>query len=134
MVSKLVVFNNCEGLKCLSETHAVSNDATVVSIDLVDCTFDPVLLKFEESSPDVGLNDLCILEEKAACILSCQKPFKNVIESLEINELGRVVDVELFKITENLGLYVLDQLCVIPNLIKPSLQITTVAVTIHFQI
>ena len=47
IVAKFIVFDDCKGFECLTQADAISDDAAIVSVDLVDGTFDRVLLKLE---------------------------------------------------------------------------------------
>jgi hypothetical protein len=52
LVAKFVVLNDRQPLECLAEADAIGNDATSVSLQLVNCTDDGVPLKPVKPLPD----------------------------------------------------------------------------------
>lgn len=57
IVAQLVVLDNRQCLKCLSQTNTVRNDASIVFFDLVDCAKDTITLKAVQLLPDKRVLD-----------------------------------------------------------------------------
>ena len=102
--------------------------------DLVDCAFCSVLLKLEERLPDSAIKQRCFPQFIIGLPGLAQELFKQVVERLVVDELGRMVDVKLLEMTQDVFLDVLYQLLIAPYLAEPLLEFGPVSVAVDEQV
>ena len=89
VIAELVVLNDRQRLKRLTETDAVRDDAASESVDLVDRTNDAIALKFEQLLPDRRLADARCRLDNPVFIEVSFGTLKQVMKREEVDELRR---------------------------------------------
>ena len=105
-----------------AETDAVSEDATVVRENLVDDSLHAVLLEIKERLPN-----LCVEQRRLVKIgVSLARVAKELLEDVKqrfvIDELWRVVLVDLREVRQDIGFDIRYQVRVGPELVEPRLE------------
>jgi hypothetical protein len=105
-----------------------------VAENFVDGSFDAILLKLEERLPYLGLKQAGLAQFGVGFAGIVQKLFKDVEEGLVIDELRRVVVVELPEILQDLLFDILDQIGMVPKLVEPLLEFLAVTIAINDEV
>ena len=82
-----MIFNYCEGLESLTQTHAVGDDAAVEFLQLVDRTKDAVSLKLVKLVPDDSLFDACLGFDDLVFRDFFQRVMEDAEQRFVVNEL-----------------------------------------------
>jgi hypothetical protein len=108
-VAQLKVFDDRQRGIGLAQAHAVGQDAAVVGVDLLDGALDAVFLEIEQGFPDFGVGDGGVVEELGLFILPGKERLEDVEQGLEVDELGRMIHVELSQVFQHFGFDILHQ-------------------------
>ena len=85
-----------------------------MGVDFVDGAFGAVFLELKQGFPDVGAGDGGVFKKLLLLLLTREVFLKDVKQGLEVNELGRMVHVELGQVVQNLAFHVFHQRAVLP--------------------
>ena len=117
-VSGLVVFDNSQCRKSLTETNRISQNTTIVFFEFIDNGKSGVTLEVEQHIPHLAvLKAGCLVWE---CVLGniIQKLAENIIEGHEVDEFGSVLVIDRRNVFNHLVSYILEVLLVVPELLK----------------
>src|SRR5690606_13218942 len=105
-----------------------------VGLELVDRGLGTVALEGEKGFPDRGLGEADaaqVVVDVAALVDEAAEEFE---ERFEVDELGRLVAVNLKEIVEDRLFHVLDAGRVVPELLEPLAEVGAVAVAVHDEV
>ena len=117
-VSGLVVFDNSQCRKSLTETNRISQNTTIVFFEFIDNGKSSVTLEVEQHIPHLAVFKAgCLVWE---CVLGniIQKLAENIIEGHEVDEFGSVLVIDRRNVFNHLVSYILEVLLVVPELLK----------------
>ena len=134
LVLQLKVFDDGEGFVGFAQANAVGDDAAVVTENFVDGTLHTILLKLEERFPYLGLKKAGLAQFGVGFAGVVQELFKNVEEGLVVDELRRVVLVELLEVLQDLLFDILDQIGIAPQLVEPLLEFLAIAIAVNDEV
>ena len=95
-----MVFDDSQRFKCLSEPHAVSNDATAKSIQLVDGANNAIPLKLVEFLPDNCIADSSCSIDNFVLVELVFPAAEEAMKSEDVDEIGVAVTRQLLQRAE----------------------------------
>ena len=102
--------------------------------NFVDGTLHTILLKLEEGFPYLSLKKAGLAQFGVGFTGVVQELLKNVEEGLVIDELRRVVLVELLEVLQDLLFDILDQIGMAQKLVEPLLQFLAIAIAVNDEV
>ena len=103
-------------------------------VDLMNRAFHSILLKIEQSFPDIRVDNCGLFEEGCVGFLPQDETFEDVKKCFEIDEVRRVIDIELFKISQYFIFDIRNKCFIVPDFIKPRSEISAITVAIDDKI
>jgi hypothetical protein len=114
LIAKLEKLDDPKGLVGFTKTDAVCQNAAVVGKNFVNDPLHAVFLEIEERPPNVAIEQRCPSEVFIGSAGITKELLKDLVESLVINELRRLVLIKLIQILKNLFFYILDKGGILP--------------------
>ncbi|OQA30347.1 MAG: hypothetical protein BWY57_02897 [Betaproteobacteria bacterium ADurb.Bin341] len=134
LVFQLEVFDDSKGFESFAKTDAVSEDAAAVLFEFVDGRLGAIALKLEQSLPNSRVGKADFPQGFVERDAFLNETTEELVERLEVDELGWLISVDLEEVFEDRLLHVLNTGGVIPEFLEPLLQIGTVPVPIDDEV